>query len=158
MRKAQVWPALNKINKLWTSDMSISTKVNLFKATVESMLFNGSETWTLNKKMNKTLDWCYKRMLRKALNIKWQQHLTNEVIYGNLPSISQVVRKRRLKFSGHCFRQHQQTVSKLVLWDPQHGTRRGRQKKTYLDILKEDTGLTSGEEVAVSTTTFFPSY
>ena len=70
MRKAQSWSALNKMSKLWTSNMSRNTKVNLFKATVESVLIYGCETWILGKKMNKTLDGCYTRMLRKALNIK----------------------------------------------------------------------------------------
>ena len=149
VRKAQAWSALNKMNQMWISNLSKTTKINLFKATVESVLLYGCETWTLKKELNKSIDGCYTRMLRKVLNISWQQHMTNNSLYGKLPRISQVIRKRRLKFSGHCFRQQQQPVSELVLWDPKHGTRRrGHPEKTYLDILKADTGLVSGEEIA----------
>ena len=149
VRKAQAWSSLNKMSKMWTSNMSKMMKINLFKATVESVLLYGCETWTLNKKLNKSIDGCYTRMLRKALNISWQQHMTNEMLYGDLPRISQVIRKRRLKFSAHCFRQYQQPVSELVLWDPKQGTRRrGCPEKTFIDILKADTGLASGEEIA----------
>ena len=63
--------------------------------------------------------------------------------------ISEVIRKRRLKLSGHCFRQHQDPVCELVLWEPKHGTRkRGCPEKTYIDILKSDTGLASRDEIA----------
>jgi hypothetical protein len=50
------------------------------------------------------LDGCYTRMLRTAFNMSWREHLTLEEIYGNLPRISQVLRERRLRFAGHCFR------------------------------------------------------
>ena len=138
------------MDKRWKSNLSRNTKINFFRATVEYVLLYGCETWTLNKKLNKSVDGCYTRMLRKVLNISWMQHLINNVLYGTLPQISQVIRTRRLKLAGHSFRQHhQQNVSDLVLWEPNHGTsKRGGCAKTYVDTLKEDTGCTSVEEIA----------
>ena len=149
VRKGQAWAALNKMDDIWKSDLRRETKIGFFKATVEFVLLYGCETWTLNKKLNKSLDGCYTRMLRKALNISWKQHMTNKVLYGNRPQISDVIRKRRLKFAGHSVRQkEQQSVSEIVLWESTHWTRNaGGQAKSFVDILKEDTGCTSTHEV-----------
>ena len=88
-------------------------------------------------------------MLRKVQNVSWKQHLTNKTLYNGLPSISNVIRKRRLKFAGHSYRQHGDPVSELVLWQPKHGKRsKGAPAKTFIDILKEDTGLKNEQELA----------
>ena len=148
VRKGQAWAALNKMDAIWKSSLKKETKIGLFKATVESVLLYGCETWTLNKKLNKSLDGCYTRMLRKVLNVSWKQHLTNKELYGTQSPISNVIRRRRLKFAGHSVRQHDQLVSELVLWEPTHGTRnRGGQVKNFVDILKEDTGCKSTQEI-----------
>ena len=77
-RKAQAWTACHKLHKVWKSKLPRSTKIRLFVSTVESVLLYGSETWTITKQMEKKIDGCYTRLLRMALNISWQQHLTNE--------------------------------------------------------------------------------
>ena len=149
VRKALAWAALRKMDKIWNSSLNRSRKINLFKATVEYVLLYGCEAWTLNKKLNKLLDGCYTRMLRKVLNISWRQHLTNKELYNGLPKVSNVIRKRRLTFAGHSYRQHGDPVSDLVLWQPKHGKRqKGCPAKTFIDILKEDTGLNNEQELA----------
>ena len=136
------------MDSIWKSSLKRETKLNLFKATVESVLLYGCETWTLNKRLSKSLDGCYTRMLRRVLNVSWKQHLTNKELYGALPPISSTIRKRRLKFAGHAVRAKDQTVSELVLWEPTQGTTsRGGQTKTFTDILKEDTGVNSTSEI-----------
>ena len=42
--------------------------------TVEPVLLFGSETWTVTKKLEKSVNGCYNRMLRTALNVQWQQY------------------------------------------------------------------------------------
>ena len=114
-----------------------------FKATVESVLLYGAETWTLTKTLQKGLDGCYTRLLRHALNIKWQQRLTNKQLYKDIPPISTVLRVRRLKFAGHCYRSASECVTDVLFWDPKHGKRsRGRPATTYTDMLSEGTRLT----------------
>ena len=148
VRKGQAWAALNKMDKIWKSSLKRETKIGIFKSTVEYVLLYGSETWTLNKKLNKSLDGCYTRMLRKVLNVSWKQHLTNTELYGPLPPVSTTIRQRRLKFAGHSVRHQEHTVSELVLWEPSHGTKnKGGQPKTFVDILKEDTGCRSTNEI-----------
>ena len=148
VRKGQAWAALNKMDSIWKSSLSRETKIGIFRATAEYVLLYGSEAWTSNKKVNKSLNGCYTRMLRKVLNVSWKQHLTNQQLYRTVPPVSSTIRQRRLKFAGHSVRQKDQNVSELVLWEPTHGTKsKGGQSKTFVDTLKEDTGCTSAEEI-----------
>ena len=146
IRKAEAWRALNKLNKIWKSNLSRGIKISLLSSAVESVLLYGSETWTLTENLSRQLDGCYTRMLRAALNIHWSQHLTNEQLYGSLPKISVKIRRRRLKFAGHCRRRDGEVTANLVLWTPTHGQRKqGRPALTYIDLLTKDTGIPADE-------------
>jgi hypothetical protein len=141
VRLGKAWGALNAMDKIWKSNLPDKLKRNFFRATVESVLVYGSITWTLTSKLEKKLDGAYTRMLRIALNKSWRQHLTNKVLYGNIPPISKSICQQRLRFAGHCWRSKNELASKLILWSPTHGKRsQGRPKKTYIDQLISDTG------------------
>ena len=141
-RKAQAWKACNSMEKIWKSKLPRALKIKLFTTTVESVLTYGAETWTLTSKMRKALDGCYTRLLRKVLNIPWQSHTTNKDLYGNLLPISERLRMKRIRFSGHCARREEEAVSKVLLWQPKHGKKaRGPPRKNYIKLLTEDTGL-----------------
>ena len=73
IRKALAWSACNKMKKVWQSNMNRKTKVRLFTAPVESVLLYNSETWTINKNMQKKINGCYTRMLRKTTNTSWKE-------------------------------------------------------------------------------------
>ena len=55
-RKAQAWQVLNKLGKLWTSDLPGWWKIRFFKAAVETILLYGCATWSLTKSEEKSLD------------------------------------------------------------------------------------------------------
>ena len=129
--------------------MSRDLKLRFFIATIESILLYGCETWTLNETLEKRLNGTYTRMLRKALNIHWSSHTTNEVLYGKLPRVSDKVASRRLQLAGHCHRHPELSAQPFVLWEPNHGRKsRGRPRTTYIDTLKSDTGANDGAELA----------
>ena len=145
-REALAPKTCNKLTKIWKSNLPRSAKVKLFEATVESVLLYGSETWTLTTKVRKMLDGCYTRLLRSALDITWKAHMSNEQLYGDLPKVSDKLRKRLLQFAGHCIRSSGQVVSDLVLWKPMHGKRSVRRPiMMYVDLLCQDTGQTPAE-------------
>ena len=147
VRKALAWEACHKLNRVWSSPLKRNIKVRLFLATVESVLLYGSNTWTLTKKLEQQLDGTYTRMLRKALNVSWKQHMTNEELYKNLQNVSKKIAERRLRLSGHCLRHPEEIASHLVLWQPTIGsTSRGRKAKTFVNTLKRDTYLDSIQE------------
>jgi len=97
-RKGMAW----SMDQFWKSNLNRTLKIRLLTSTVEAVLLYGCETWSLSKKQEQELDGCYTRMLRKALNISWRAHFTNELLYGDLPNISTMIRTRRLKLAGHC--------------------------------------------------------
>ncbi len=95
--------------------------------------------WTLGVKSTKQLDGCYTRMLRKVLNIHWNQHITNEQLYGKL---FYKIRRRWPTFAEHCRRSEDELASKLVLWTPKHGQRKqGKPALKYRDVLAKYTRL-----------------
>jgi len=128
--------------------MHTELKKKLFVTTVEAILLYGCETQTLFTTDEARLDGCYTRMLRMVMNITWMDRMTNEDLYGNLPRISNKIRKRRLRLAGHCVRHSELEVSNLVLWEPTQGKfSRGSQRLTYVDRIRKDTGLQTTAEL-----------
>lgn len=145
-RKALAWQASNKMGTIWKSALPRKIKINLFLATIEPILIYGAETWTLTKNLAVKLDGCYTRLLRAALNISWQSHTPNEVVYGDLPKVTEKVRQRRLRAAGHYHRHKEEIAEEVLFWEPKHG-KPGARNKTYVQQLREDTGLDNNKEV-----------
>ena len=76
----------------------------------------------------------------RVKNLSWKNHPTLQQIYGNLPRVSAVLRKRRTQFAGHCCRADKEIISSLLLWKPPITIRRGR-KLSFPDVISRDTGL-----------------
>lgn len=148
VRKALAWTACHKLKKIWASSLNKKMKIRLFLATVESVLLYNSETWSLTKQMEKSLDGQYTRMLRMALDVSWKLHMTNEELYAGLPKVSVKISERRLKLAGHCVRHSEEIASQLILWEPSRGrSKRGRKPVDYIDLIKRDTGLENPNEI-----------
>ena len=71
VRKGNAWGTLHRLKDIWKSKLSKSLKIRLFIAACESVLLYGSETWTLKKAQEKSLDGTYTKMLRMVLGISW---------------------------------------------------------------------------------------
>ena len=148
VRKALAWKSCNKLNKIWKSSLCKSLKLRTFLTLVESVLLYGSETWTLTKIPEKSIEGTYTRLLRTTFNVSWSDHLRNGELYGNLPKVTEKIRERRLKLAGHCVRHSEEVGFNLVLWKPSYGKpNRGRKRKTYLDNLMNDTNMEKVDEL-----------
>ena len=112
-RIGQAWSTLNSLDKVWKAAIKNETKLKVFKASVETILLYGSESWTLNVARSKKFDGSYTKMLRAVYNISWGDHVTNKSLYGRLPRISIVVKRRRLALAGHVSR-HNETAGKVL--------------------------------------------
>ena len=78
-------------------------------------------------------------MLRANLNIHWSTHPSKERLYGNLVQMTSVIKERRGRFAGHCYRSKDEVAKDLILWTPKHGKAKvGRPSKTYTKQLTED--------------------
>ena len=106
---------------------------------VEPILLYGSESWSLTSSSTKSIDGTYTRMLRAVQNISWQDHIPNSILYGDLPPISSVIRKRRL-LAGHIVR-HDEPASRVLFWSPDAPRRRGRPNFTIKSIIESETRL-----------------
>ena len=123
---------LHRLKDIWKSKLSKSLKIRLFIAACESVLLYGSETWTLTKAQEKSLNGSYTKMLRMVLVMSWKDKVSNITLYGNLPRLLNKLRGRRLKMAGHCIRHPELLGSDLVLWEPKHGrAQQGRPRQSY---------------------------
>ena len=115
-------------------------KISFFQAAVVSILLYGCTTWTLTKCMAKKLDGNYTRRLQAILNKSWRQHLPKQWLYGHRPPITKIIKVRRTRHAGHCWRGGDELISDVLLWTHSHGqARAGRPVRTYLQQLCEDT-------------------
>jgi len=65
--------------------------------------------------------WSWVGPRNRVLDVSWQQHMTNEELYGKIPSAMHQLRERRLTFAGNCYRCEDQPVKHLVLWEGRAG-------------------------------------
>ena len=144
IKVGQAWGAIHALAKVWNSNIKKSTKIQVFLTCVQSILLYSSDSWSLTATLAKSLDGKYTKMLRRIQNISWRSHMTNKSLYGNLPKISAVIRKKRLALAGHVMR-HNQPASKLLFWKPEEKRRIGRPRITLLDIIVDETALESNE-------------
>ena len=74
-------------------------------------------------------------------NVKWQQRISNNVLYDNLPKITNTIATQRVSFAEHCFRS-KEVIHKLILWEPRCGknTREGP-ARNFINQLTDDTNL-----------------
>ena len=143
VRIALAWKANTKLAKIWKCEyLSRSLKIRLFTSVVQAVLLYGAETWSLTKSMDRIIDGAFTKLLRYALNISWKDHISNDILYENLPRISQRIKRLRLQFAGHCFRDKSQPVHRLVFWKPRGKTMKIGQGRriTFDKVLMNDTG------------------
>ena len=139
LRKA--WTAIDRLSIIWKSDLTDQMKRSFFHVAVVSILLYGCTTWTLTKRLEKKLDGNYTRMLRAILNKSWRQHLTRHQLYGHLPPITKTIQVRQTRHAGHCWRSRDELISDVLLWTPTYDQEKaGRQPRTYMQQLCEDTG------------------
>jgi len=142
IRKELAWKAARSLFRVWKSNtITRAVKIELFLATVESVLLYNATTWTMNDTLNRALDGCYTKLLRYALNISWRDHIPNTEVYRNLSKVSVRLRERRLIFAGHCWRSVQsayQPIHDLLFWSVPNGDAKSGAFKTYIHILLND--------------------
>jgi len=98
-RRAQAWKVLHDMKKIWKSNLSPQLKRRVFVASIESVLLYGCEAWTLTKQMELNIDGVYTRMLRKVINVSWEDHMRNIDLYGQLPRVTDKIRTRRMRLA-----------------------------------------------------------
>lgn len=140
-RIAKAAVAFGKLErKLWGShDVSLNTKVVVYKAAVITVLLYNCETWTLYRKQLKQLDAFHMRCLRRIAGISWQQLVPNTEVLERcgVRGIEAYIMESRLRWTGHVIRMPNHRIPKQILYgELRNGKRsRGGQRLRYKDQL-----------------------
>ena len=133
--------ACDQLWRTWKSNCSFKVKFRRLRACVESFLLYGSEPWTITKGLQKRINGCYTRLLRKAHGWSSKDHKTLAEIIGNILRVSSTIKSRRLQFIGHCVRcsNGNQPVKNLVSGQPPEPLNIGQgNRKTFIKQELED--------------------
>ena len=106
------------------------------------------ESWTIKKSESRRIDafewWCWRRLLR----VPWTARRSNQSILKEISpeySLEGLMLKLKLQYFGHLMRSADSFEKTLMLGKIEGGTRRGRQRKRWLN------GITKAMDVGLST-------
>ena len=133
----------NLTERVWqNSKLTRNTKVAVYKACVLSTLLYGSECWTLYAHQESRLNSFHMKNLRRILNIKWDDYVTNNEVLqkAGIDSLHTILQQRRLRWLGHVCRMPDGRIPKDIFYGQiATGTRaRGRPHLRFKDVCKRD--------------------
>lgn len=133
---------MTRLASIWKSNaISFQAKVRLL-----STLLYGCESWTLTADTECRIQSFENKCYRRMLNISSREHRTNDYVRQLVtthageqePQLS-TVKRQKLTWYGHVTRHT--SLSKTILQGTVEGNRgRGRQRKAWMDNIKEWTG------------------
>ena len=140
------------------SQLSLKTKVHLYRALVMSVLLYSAETWTLLVEDIQKLEAFHMRCQRQILNVHWWDHVTNASVLEQtgLTTISEHLSRRRISLFGHVARMDAEVPANGALrlmvdqadgFAPDDSWRRprGRPRKTWMSHIRQDSGIAPSE-------------
>ena len=120
---------------------SLRLKGRVYEACVRSSMIYGSETWALKTEGAQKLERAEMRMVRWMSGASLRDRLANSELRRRLglESISEVVRRRRLRWFGHVVRKEEgDWTRKAWKWKVDGPIPRGRPRKTWDDVVVAD--------------------
>ena len=132
--------------KIWSNqNVSMELKIRLYYSLIVPITIYASETWTLRVEEERKLLSFEMKCLRSLLGVSLRDRLKNETIRKILNvgmSITDIIRKKRMKWFGHVVRLPQNSyVSIAYKQDFLVKRSKGRPPKRWSDQLRNDTGL-----------------
>ena len=109
----------------------------------------GLETLALRKRQETELEVAEMKMLRFSLGVTRMDRIRNEYIRGtaHVRCFGEKVREARLRWFGHVQRRDSEYIGRRMLRMELPGRRsRGRPKRTFMDVVKEDMKLAGVRE------------
>lgn len=129
--------------RAWSNPkLTTNTKIRVYEACVLSTLLYGSEAWAIYSSQEHRLNSFHLRCLRRILNIRWQDRVTNNAVLEKAKTVNihSVLLKRRLRWLGHVNRMADGRIPKDLLYgELVTGKRKlGRPHLRFKDVCKRD--------------------
>ena len=132
---------------LKSRDITLPTKVHLFKAMVFPVIMYGCESWTIKKADCWRIDafelWSWRRLLR----VPWTARRSNQSFLKEIHaeySLEGLMLKLKLHYFGHLMRRTDSLEKTLMLGKIEGRRRRGKQRMRWLD------GITDSMDMSLS--------
>ena len=127
--------------KAWNnSKLTVRTKIQIYRACVLSTLLYGSESWTLRARQARKLSAFHMRILRRILNITWQDKVPNNTVLerAGCTSMFTLLKQRRMRWLGHVVRMDDGRIPKDLLYGELVQGKRatGRPQLRFKDVCK----------------------
>lgn len=141
-RTKQAYSAFGRLSHrvFHNHNLTLATKVLVYKAVCISALLYGCETWTPYRQHIKMLERCNIRCLQSMLGIRWWHKVTHTETRSraSIPSIEYLLYQRQLRWVGHVCRMEPNRLPRQLLYgELQQGQRSvGRPKKRFADHIK----------------------
>ena len=119
---------------------------------VRSAMVYGLETVAVTKKQVEKMEVAEMKMLRFAMGVTRKDKIRNEHIRSTVKveRLGMKVREGRMRWYGHVMRRDQEYVGrKMMEMELSEKRRRGRPKRRFLDVVKEDMGKVGEKETDV---------
>ena len=145
--------AFKKMAKIWRDGtISLKLKLRLLNAIVIPTALYGSECWVLKMREKRKLLAFEMYCLRRILNIRWEQRITNDrvrEIIGSNHNIVERVQDGQRRWFGHVERMGANRWTRITMYGGVHGRRpRGRPRTTWWQQFREaNSGLPTRELV-----------
>ena len=127
------------------NDISISTKMRVYLASVRSVLLYSCESWTLTDLLSSHLEISEMSFLRRILGIKVAEHVSNVMIRdmcGVKECISTIIQRRRLTWLGHVLRMQEDRIPRQTFTDKRPSDWKrlsGRPRYTWDKVIHAET-------------------
>ena len=129
---------------LKSRDITLPTKVHVFKAMVFPVVMYGCESWTVKKAEHQRIDalelWCLRRLLR----VPWTARRSNQsILQETSPGgpLEGLMLKLKLQYFGHFMQRVDSLEKTLKLGGIGGRRRRGRHRMRWLDVINDSTDV-----------------
>jgi hypothetical protein len=114
-------------------NISKGVKMRIFSTNLKSVLLYDCETWKTTNQITRRLQTFINKCLRRIMNIKWTDQITNEELWRITKQklIEIRIKRRKWNWIGHILRKEAGAIEKTAMdWNPQGYRRRGKPKRT----------------------------
>ena len=132
---------------LKSRDITLPTKVRLFKAMVFPVVMYGCKSWIIKKAEHQRIDafelWCWRRLLR----VPWTARISNQSILKEISpeySLEGLMLTLKFQYFGHLMGRTDSLRKTLMLGKTEGRRRGGRQRMRWLD------GITDSRDMSLS--------